>query len=91
MIKLEGSSIDDINSDAAINLWFEKTERRPGSSKSAQNLQSIFYLELLFEKEIITVISDLIFIVLASVDVVASTSTMDTAENKEISGSVKDM
>ena len=35
MIKLEGSSIDDFNLDAAINLWFEKTERRPGISKSA--------------------------------------------------------
>ena len=44
-----------------------------------------------FEEEIITIISDLIFIVLASVDAVASTSTMDTAENKEISGSAKDI
>ena len=45
LMKLEGSSIDDLNPDAAIHLWFEKTERRPGSSKSAQTLQGIFYLE----------------------------------------------
>ena len=37
------------------------------------------------------IISDLMFIVLSSVDAVASTSTMDTAENNEISGSVKDI
>ena len=44
MVKWEGSSIDDFDPDAAINLWFEKTDSRPGSSKSAQNLQGIFIL-----------------------------------------------
>ena len=42
ILKLVGSSIDDFNPDAAINLWFEKTKRRSGINKSTQNLQGIF-------------------------------------------------
>ena len=41
----EGLSTDDFNPDAAGNLQFEKTARRLGMSKSAQNLPGIFYLE----------------------------------------------
>ena len=34
-IKLEGSSIKDFNPDKAINLWFQKASRRPGTIKTA--------------------------------------------------------
>ena len=43
MRKLEGSSMDYFKLAAARNLWSEKTGRRPGSSKSAQNLQGFFF------------------------------------------------
>ena len=33
IINWEGSCIDDFNPDVAINLWFKRTERGPGSSK----------------------------------------------------------
>ena len=37
MIKLQGESIKDFNSDKAINVWFEKLDRRLGSSGSQEN------------------------------------------------------
>ena len=37
MIKLEGTSIKDFNSDHAINVWFQKIERWPGTSGSQEN------------------------------------------------------
>ena len=40
-IKLEGSSIKDFNPDKAINLWFQKASRRPGTSASVENRNEV--------------------------------------------------
>ena len=40
-IKLEGSSIKDFNPDKAINLWFQKASRRPGTSASVDNRNEV--------------------------------------------------
>ena len=37
MVKLQGESIKDFNPDKAINVWFEKLDRRPGSSGYQEN------------------------------------------------------
>ena len=40
-IKLEGSSIKYFNPDKAINLWFQKASRRPGTSASVENRNEV--------------------------------------------------
>ena len=37
MIKLEGPSIKDFDPDKAIDIWFQKCSRRPGTSSSQEN------------------------------------------------------
>ena len=37
MIKLEGPTIQEFNSDSTIDLWFNKCKRRPGTSGSLEN------------------------------------------------------
>ena len=44
-IKLEGSSIKDFNPDKAINLWFQKASRRPGTSASVENRNEVSQAE----------------------------------------------
>ena len=38
MLKLEGPDIKDFKPDAAIDLWYKKCHRRPGTSGSQENL-----------------------------------------------------
>ena len=37
MIKLEGPGIKDFDPDKAIDIWFQKCSRRPGTSSSQEN------------------------------------------------------
>ena len=41
MIKLEGPTIQEFNPDRAIELWFNKCERRPGTSGTKENKQDV--------------------------------------------------
>lgn len=41
MIKLEGPSIPEFNPDEAIDLWFSKCQRRPGTSGSKENKMAV--------------------------------------------------
>ena len=38
MIKLEGPTIQEFNPDTAIDLWFNKCQRRPGSQENKQDV-----------------------------------------------------
>ena len=42
MLKLEGPGIKDFKPDAAIDLWYKKCHRRPGTSGSQENLSGKF-------------------------------------------------
>ena len=42
MLKLEGPGIKDFNPDEAIDLWFSKCTRRPGSASSQLNVSGLF-------------------------------------------------
>ena len=37
MIKLESAGIEEFNPDDAIEVWFNRCNRRPGTSKSTDN------------------------------------------------------
>ena len=41
MIKLEGPTIKEFNPDSAIDLWFNKCKRRPGTSGSLENKMEV--------------------------------------------------
>ena len=48
MIKLEGPSIKDFEPDAAIDLWYNKCHRRPGTTASQENLSGMFNSKVCF-------------------------------------------